>query len=97
MNHLDADEQARVLEHPRDFSARTRDEVEEQLSEREEHGVAQAQEQPPSSLGVRAASQRLSSLVRRARAGETILITVEGKEMAQLCPVVPRIEAKEEA
>ncbi len=97
MNHRSPDEQDRVREHPEDFSVRTRREVEEQLAEREEHGAAQAQEQPPSSLGVRAASQRLSSLVRRARAGETILITVEGKEMAQLCPVVPRIDAKGEA
>ena len=61
------------------------------LAARKEYGVVQAVEQPPASLGVRAASQRLSSLVLRASGGETILITVNGKKMAQLCPV-PRID-----
>ncbi len=47
---------------------------------------------------VRAASQRLSRLVRRVRdTGVTIIITVHGVESAQLCPVVPRTDAKGEA
>lgn len=107
MNHLNLDEQDRVRKHPDDFSDRTRNDVEEQVQERllaelrdtpltarEEH--VWAQEHPPKSMGVRAASQRLSRLVRRAQGGETIFITVDGKVSAQLCPVVPRIEAKEE-
>ncbi len=56
-----------------------------------------AQERPPEKVGVRAASQKLSQLVRRAKGGETIVITVDGTVSAQLCPVVPRIDAKGEA
>lgn len=78
MNHLDAEEQARVLEYPEDFSLRTRDDVADQQT-----------------VQLRAASQRLSRLVKRVRdEGATIIITVNGVESAQLCPVVPRIEAK---
>ena len=89
MNHLSPDEQAMVLERPEDYSARTRRDVAAQVEEAQEH--------PPEKVGVRAASQRLSQLVRRAKGGETIVITVDGKVSAQLCPVVPRTEAKGEA
>ena len=60
-------------------------------------GHVAAQERPPEKVGVRAASQKLSQLVRRAKGGETIVITVDGTVSAQLCPVVPRIDAKGEA
>jgi len=66
------------------------------MAAREEHEEAQeAQEHPPEKVGVPEASQRLSCLVRRAKGGETI--TVNGKVSAQLCPVVPRIDAKGDA
>ena len=67
------------------------------LAAREKRVAAQIQEQPPPSLGVRAASQQLSSLVLRASGGETIIITVRGVEAAQLCPVVLRTDAKGKA
>ncbi len=60
-------------------------------------GHVAAQEHPLEKVGVRAASQKLSQLVQRAKGGETIVITVDGKVSAQLCPVVPRIDAKGEA
>ncbi len=82
MNHLDADEQAMVRERPRDYSVRTRNDVVDQQAE---------------TVPLRKAAQGFSALVRRVRAGATIVITVNGKEAAQLCPVVPRIDAKGEA
>lgn len=101
MNHLNLDEQARVREHHKNFSVRTRNDVADQedqiLAElRDKALTARGNRSTPESVGVRAASQKLSQLVWRARGGETFVITINGVESAQLCPVVPRIEAKEE-
>lgn len=103
MNHLSADEQAMVREHPGNYSARTRNDVADQedqiladmrdiaLDARGDHAAGQVEENLIEKVGVRAASQKLSQLVQRAYDGETILITVNGAEKAQLCPVAPRI------
>ena len=88
MNHLDADEHAMVRERPEDYPVSTR---EDELRQQAARGHVAAQERPPEKVGVRAASQKLSQLVQRAKGGEIIVITVDGKVSAQLCPVVPRI------
>ncbi len=41
----------------------------------------------PMSTGLRELRQRASDLVRRAACGETIIVTVSGREMAQLGPI----------
>ena len=43
----------------------------------------------PSRLGIREARGRLTSLVRRAGAGERVVITIAGRPVAQLGPVEP--------
>ena len=82
MNHLSPDEQAMVRERPEDFSVRTRSDVADQQAK---------------TVPLRKAVEGFSALIRRVRAGETVVITVRGVEAAQLCPVVPRIEAKGES
>lgn len=72
MNHLSADEQAMVREHPGNYSARTRNDVADQedqiLAEmRDKALTARGNRSTPESVGVRAASQKLSQLVWRAR------------------------------
>jgi len=39
------------------------------------------------SAGLRELRQQASDLVRRAEAGETIVVTVSGREVAQLAPI----------
>lgn len=89
MNHLNADEQARVREHPTDFSVRTRNDVADQQDQEPRHFT-------PEAVALRSAVQGFSKLVHRVQAGQTFIITIRGVEMAQLCPVVPRIDAKGE-
>lgn len=75
---------SRVRERPEDYSVRTRNDVAAQVEQRTSEPVT-----------LRNAAQGFSALVRRVQGGETFIITVRGREAAQLCPVVPRIEAKE--
>ena len=43
-----------------------------------------------STIGIRHLRRHAAELVRRAAAGETIIITVSGQEVAELGPVHPR-------
>lgn len=83
MNHLDTEEQVRVLEHPEDFSESTRDDVADQQADSATQPVSRGVE----TFSLRDAAQGLSSLVRRAKAGETLVITVRREPVAQLGPI----------
>lgn len=51
--------------------------------------MAQRAGDAPPKLGIRELRGRLTSLVRRAGAGERIVITIAGRPVAQLGPVEP--------
>lgn len=77
--------QDRILADMRDIALAARGQVDE------------AQEHSARTVTLRDAAQGFSKLVNRVKAGEMFVITVRGVETARLCPVVPRIDAKEEA
>ena len=93
MNHLNTEEQARVLKHPDDFSESTRDDVADQQVE----SAGESQPGTGKTFQVREVAQRLSHFVQRALAGETLTITVRGEPAAQLGPIQhPAITVGEE-
>lgn len=103
MNHLSLEEQAWVREHPDDYSEAIRNDVADQLISANLPPVGRLADDvqeladTAETFSVREVAQRLSKFVQRAKAGETLTITVRGEPAAQLGPIQhPAITTGEE-